>query len=435
MANVTQGQIDNAIRGKGANQNGLNKPQIIKYLRHKGIKVDDNVTRRRLQVLLEETTISQQPSSTETLFPELYANGLTAYEWTSPDNDTLETGFFTFFGNNGSTKIYVDTNVLQKAVPALPSEFRNAKSLGHTTMVIPHIPFNTEFGWNYDMGVWVYKVGQKFYKAGLKHDLFVRRALDKSQSNQIESELYKYRLVDQARYESQIAAMGLKKILAKYVLNVATAESLTAGMLMKTLVDIPGNGAVVYGGFNVYDTDAKRKFIGVRTEGVYSHATAYQMAAGILDNSRAMVSIAVTGNAMVLPNDTEHMGQVYIGVGLRLPKGEEPYTIMTFKKNFCDGVSKLCDDWSSLHARPNNPAPFQITSMLADYIRLKTVKVACTVAQKVIVENASMLENMSLKTEPWDHLCQPSWILDKWIKSGNKSSKACNPYSDKDLNF
>lgn len=100
-------------------------------------------------------------------------------------------------------------------------------------------------------------------------------------------------------------------------LNLVTAESLTAGMIVKTLVDVPGEGDTIYGSFVTYDTDAKRKLIQVRTEGVYSEKTAKQMAEGALANSRAMVALSVTGDSMPSPSAESRLGQVYIGVALR----------------------------------------------------------------------------------------------------------------------
>ncbi len=80
--------------------------------------------------------------------------------------------------------------------------------------------------------------------------------------------------------------------------KIATAESLTAGMMFSTLVDISLFGSYKYGCFSVYDTDAKRTFLGVKVKDVYTHRCAKEMAEGILKNSNATIGLAVTGNAM-----------------------------------------------------------------------------------------------------------------------------------------
>jgi len=245
-----------------------------------------------------------------------------------------------------------------------------------------------------------------------------------------------YRLYEDAHYNALESAATLKVLLGKHKLNVVTAESLTAGMIVKMLVDVPGNGGSVYGGFAVYDTDAKRQMLGVKTEGVYSHKTAYQMAEGALMNSRAAVSIAVTGNAMVTRTDLSHMGQVFFGIGLRVPDAVTgaPFTIKTYATEICNetAIKKVCDDWKVLHGRGGGqPAPFQITSILADYIRLRTVKMACDYAVSVIDGNIGRMHDVTAPFKEWDRYCKPSWILNPFVHSSEKSTVDCDPYADR----
>nr|WP_143523465.1 CinA family protein [Pararhizobium arenae] len=85
-------------------------------------------------------------------------------------------------------------------------------------------------------------------------------------------------------------------------LMVATAESCTGGMIAAALTEIPGSSAVVDRGFVTYSNEAKMQMIGVLWEtlaahGAVSRETAIEMATGALSNSRADVSIAVTGIA------------------------------------------------------------------------------------------------------------------------------------------
>lgn len=121
-----------------------------------------------------------------------------------------------------------------------------------------------------------------------------------------------------ARSQSWKACYNLLLELRRMNLNIVTAESLTAGLIVARLVDIPTFGANIYGGFVVYDTDAKRKFLDVDTPSVYSDETAAQMAIGALLNSRAMVSLAVTGNAgPVSHGELGALGVVDIGCAIR----------------------------------------------------------------------------------------------------------------------
>lgn len=97
-------------------------------------------------------------------------------------------------------------------------------------------------------------------------------------------------------------------------LQIATTESLTCGLIMSTLVDIPWGGFMKYGGFGVYDVDAKRVFNKVSVDDVYTHKCAAEMAIGVLKNSNATIAIAVTGNAMPVNENIDMLGEVFIAI-------------------------------------------------------------------------------------------------------------------------
>ena len=97
-------------------------------------------------------------------------------------------------------------------------------------------------------------------------------------------------------------------------LQIATSESLTAGLIMSSLVHLPIGGWAKYGCFGVYDTDAKRVFNNVIVDDVYSHTCAKEMVTGVLNNSNATIAISVTGNAMPYFNDLKKLGEVFIGI-------------------------------------------------------------------------------------------------------------------------
>lgn len=258
-------------------------------------------------------------------------------------------------------------------------------------------------------------------------------------------DLTTFRPLESARKESLKNAYRLKQMLCENELNVVTAESLTAGMISKTLVDIPLYGNVVYGGLVVYDTDAKRNFIGVNTEGVYSQATALQMAEKTLLRSRAMVSISVTGNAMPYPESKEMLGRVDIGVSLRLAEG---ISTSTKTVEICEQLpTNLCRGWKELHRGPRGRtssdqlmfAPFPYTSMMADLVRFKTVSNACQFAMDVIGEN---LDNAwgYLPVSRADRYCQPSPIilarLDSEMEDGDSVSElGCSETSSEILDI
>lgn len=85
-------------------------------------------------------------------------------------------------------------------------------------------------------------------------------------------------------------------------LRIATAESCTGGLLSGLLVAIPGSSRVLERGFVTYSNKAKEEMLGVPGEliadyGAVSEFVARAMAEGALAESRANISIAITGIA------------------------------------------------------------------------------------------------------------------------------------------
>jgi nicotinamide-nucleotide amidase len=85
-------------------------------------------------------------------------------------------------------------------------------------------------------------------------------------------------------------------------LTVATAESCTGGLVSGALTEIPGSSDVVDRGFVTYSNAAKEAMLGVpaavlERHGAVSRETAEAMAVGALGNSRADITVAVTGIA------------------------------------------------------------------------------------------------------------------------------------------
>lgn len=84
--------------------------------------------------------------------------------------------------------------------------------------------------------------------------------------------------------------------------KIATAESCTGGLIAGLLTEIPGSSDVVERGFIVYSNRAKEELLGVPGDliadhGAVSEPVARLMAEGALNESRANLSIAVTGVA------------------------------------------------------------------------------------------------------------------------------------------
>lgn len=107
--------------------------------------------------------------------------------------------------------------------------------------------------------------------------------------------------------------------LARRGWSIGTAESLTAGLVVATLVDVPGASASVRGGIAAYATDVKAAVLGVDQDqlarvGAVDEEVARQMARGARRVLEVDVAIATTGVAGPDPQDGKPVGTVYIAV-------------------------------------------------------------------------------------------------------------------------
>lgn len=106
--------------------------------------------------------------------------------------------------------------------------------------------------------------------------------------------------------------------------TLATAESLTGGLIGQLLTDVPGASAAYLGGAIAYATRLKGTLAGVSEStlsryGPVDPRTAVQMAAGIAGRCAADWGVAVTGVAGPEPQDGHPVGQVFVAVCRRWP--------------------------------------------------------------------------------------------------------------------
>ena len=97
-------------------------------------------------------------------------------------------------------------------------------------------------------------------------------------------------------------ALRTVELLKEKHLTVATAESLTGGLIAATLVNISGASEVVRGGFVTYQTDTKTELLGVPAEtidrfGVVSCPVAEAMAKGARERLGTDIAVSATGLA------------------------------------------------------------------------------------------------------------------------------------------
>ncbi|TLM74086.1 CinA family protein [Pseudarthrobacter sp. NamB4] len=101
--------------------------------------------------------------------------------------------------------------------------------------------------------------------------------------------------------------------------TVATAESLTAGMVSAVLADTPGASGMLQGGVVAYQNSVKANLLKVSQElladvGSVDGGVAAAMAAGARTALGADIGVATTGVAGPEAHDGKPVGTVYIGI-------------------------------------------------------------------------------------------------------------------------
>jgi nicotinamide-nucleotide amidase len=100
---------------------------------------------------------------------------------------------------------------------------------------------------------------------------------------------------------------------------LATAESLTGGLLGAAITAVPGASAAYVGGVVAYATPMKHRLAGVdaellATQGPVSERTAMALAAGVRDATGADWAVATTGVAGPTSQDGHEPGEVWVGI-------------------------------------------------------------------------------------------------------------------------
>ncbi|BCI52805.1 competence protein [Mycolicibacterium litorale] len=101
--------------------------------------------------------------------------------------------------------------------------------------------------------------------------------------------------------------------------SVATAESLTAGLLAATLAGVPGASAVLRGGLVTYTEDTKIALAGVAPQvleavGPVAAPTARALAVGARQRCAATWGVGLTGVAGPEPHGGHAVGTVFLGL-------------------------------------------------------------------------------------------------------------------------
>jgi nicotinamide-nucleotide amidase len=129
-------------------------------------------------------------------------------------------------------------------------------------------------------------------------------------------------------------AAGAVALLEGLSLTVATAESLTGGLVCAALTSVAGSSAVVRGGVVAYAIPVKHDLLGVDADlldrvGAVDPDVCEAMARGVGRLLHADVGLATTGVAGPEPHGGQEPGTVYIAVALTADTdgGQGPATV------------------------------------------------------------------------------------------------------------
>lgn len=113
-------------------------------------------------------------------------------------------------------------------------------------------------------------------------------------------------------------------------LRLATAESLTGGLLAAAIVEVPGSSTVFRGGVVTYATDTKASVLGV-DPGLLDHVVSEDVAAAMAERATGLfdadLGIGTTGVAGPEPLDDQPPGTAWIAVHLRARDGQPARTL------------------------------------------------------------------------------------------------------------
>jgi nicotinamide-nucleotide amidase len=116
-------------------------------------------------------------------------------------------------------------------------------------------------------------------------------------------------------------AEEILRLLTAAAWTVATAESLTGGLVAAALTDVPGSSGAFRGGIVAYATELKARTLGVDSRMLAAHGPIYApvavaMANGVRERLGATVGIATTGVAGPDPVNDFLPGTVHVAVSL-----------------------------------------------------------------------------------------------------------------------
>jgi nicotinamide-nucleotide amidase len=143
--------------------------------------------------------------------------------------------------------------------------------------------------------------------------------------------------------------------------RLATAESVTGGLVSERLTTVPGSSDVFAGGYVAYTEAAKRSMLGVRAEtleryGAVSGQVAEEMATGARRVAGADVAVSVTGVAGPGGGTEENpVGTIYVGFAADGASVSRRYKLWGTRDWIRLLASQIALDWVRRHALGRRP--------------------------------------------------------------------------------
>lgn len=155
--------------------------------------------------------------------------------------------------------------------------------------------------------------------------------LSKKQVNQVRKWIHKKMPATCYGEGDETLSEVVGKILREKEFTLAVAESITGGLVGKSLTDVPGSSDYFLGSLVAYRSQAKVKFLGVdprviEEKGTVSAECALEMAKRAKEKFAASLGVSVTGNAGPEAIEDKPIGLVF--AGLSGPYGD---TVMRFQ--------------------------------------------------------------------------------------------------------
>lgn len=119
--------------------------------------------------------------------------------------------------------------------------------------------------------------------------------------------------------------MDIKKVVEKLIdkkISIATAESITGGLIAKTITDVAGSSAILKESFITYSDESKVAILGVDPSiidkyGVVSKEVAKDMCEKLYKLTGRDICVSTTGNAGPTVCDDKPIGRVYVGIDFK----------------------------------------------------------------------------------------------------------------------